>query len=112
MADAFTLASTLPPFLYQGNQSMVLTPVISATYEPADFEKKVNTQGHLFNLEAINRAVMSGKNVDANVDSYKKKIAEYHSNNIAKMPTIESVPVLGMASMKTITMKHLKNAME
>lgn len=114
MADAFKLATTLPPFLFESNNAMALTPVVSATYEPADYEKKVNTQGHLFRLEAINRAVMSGRMdlADNIVEGVKKNIEAYHSQNIAKMPPTQSVPVLGMASMKSMTMKHMKNAME
>lgn len=112
MANAFKLATTLPPFLYDGTQSIALTPVVSATYAPEDFERRLNTQTHLLGLETINRAVMSGKNVAESVEMVKKSIRAYHEANIRKMPAVESLPVLGMPTMKSMTMKHMKNAME
>lgn len=114
MADAYTLATTLPPDLYSANQSIALTPVVSATYEPTDFARKTGTQTHLTKLEAINRAVMSGRRdlADNVIDGIKKDIADYHSQNIAKMPATQTVPVLGMSSLKMATMKHAQKAME
>jgi len=93
---------------------MALTPVVSATYEPADFEKKLNTQSHLVRLETINRAVMSGRPalVDESVMRAQKNIANYHQSNISALPKVgDSMPVLGMSSLKTATLKHSQNAM-
>lgn len=115
MADAFTLATTLPPFLFESNKSVALAPVVSATYEPADFERKLNTQTHLFDMEAINRSVMSGKKDMTNqlVSKMSANIQSYHEGNMKRIPPTDTIPVLGMtASMKSITMKHMKNAME
>lgn len=114
MANAFTLATTLPPDLYQGNQSIALAPVVSATYESADITRSMNTRPHLVNYEAINRAVMSGQRdlADNVIDKVKKDIEAYHSGNIAKMPPTQSVAVLGMASMKSATMKHSQKSMQ
>jgi len=114
MANAFKLATTLPPFLFDANSSMALAPVVSATYEPADFEKKMNTQGHLTRLEAINRAVMSGKRdlADNIVADVKSRIETYHQTNMKNMPQVQSaMPLLGMSSLKSATMKHSQNAM-
>lgn len=108
------MATTLPPDLYSGNQSIALTPPISATYEPADFERKNNNQTHLTKLEALNRAVMAGRRdlADNVVEEIKKGIADYHSQNVAKMPATQTMPVLGMSSLKMATMKHSQKAMQ
>lgn len=114
MADAFTLATTLPPFLFESNNAVALAPVVSATYEPADFEKKMNTQSHLTRLEAINRAVMSGKRdlADNVVADVKSRIETYHQTNMKNAPQVTtSMPLLGMSSLKSATMKHSQNAM-
>ena len=112
MADAFTLATTLPPFLFSGNQSVALAPVVSATYEVADHTKRLNTNTHLFQLEAINRSIMSGRNADKDVEDYKKTIKQFHMANIAKMPATQTMPVLGRSSLTSATMKHSQKAME
>lgn len=114
MANAFTLATTLPPDLFQANKAVALAPVVSATYESADFSRSMNTRPHLANYEAISRAVMSGQRdlADNVVDKVKKDIEAYHTGNIAKMPVTKSVPVLGMSSLKSATMKHSQKAME
>ena len=114
MADAFTLALTLPPDLFQGNKAVALAPVVSATYESADFSRTMNTRPHLANYEAISRAVMSGQRdlADNVIEKVKKDMDAYHTGNIAKMPATKSVPVLGMSSLKSATMKHSQKAME
>ena len=114
MADAFTLATTLPPDLFQGNKAVALAPVVSATYESTDFTRGLNTRSHLANYEAISRAVMSGQRdlADNVIDKVKKDIEAYHMGNIAKMPVTKTATVLGMHSLKSITMKHSQKAME
>ena len=115
MADAFTLATTLPPDLFSANQSVRLTPVVSATYEPADFARTINNQTHLMKLEAINRAVMSGRRdlADNVIEEVKSGIEAYHTQNIAKMPPTQTIPVLGMSSsLKMATMKHSQNSIQ
>lgn len=114
MADAFTLATTLPPDLFSANQSVRIAPVVSGSYEIADVDRKNADKTHLINLEAINRAMMSGRRdlADNVIDEVKRGIAAYHTQNISKMPPVQSVPVLGMSSIKTATMKHSQKAME
>jgi hypothetical protein len=114
MADPFTLAVTLPPFLFDSNKSMALAPVVSATYAPPDFEKKLNKQVHLLGLESINRAVMSGKNVAETVTDVTDKIDAYHKGNMERFKdSAKAVPILGMDStLKSATQKHMAKSKE
>jgi hypothetical protein len=111
MADPFTLAVTLPPFLFDSNKSMPLAPVVSATYSSADFEKRVNKR---VGLESVNRAVMSGKNVDKTITDVTDKIDAYHKGNMERFKSIsEPIPILGMDStLKSATQKHMAKSKE
>jgi hypothetical protein len=110
MADPFTLAVTLPPFLYDSSQSEKKQPVVSATYTPVDFKRNFMNTMHLEHLESINRAMMSGRRdlADNMIQMAKDKVADYHQMNKERFKTQEAVPIPGMQpSMKMATAKHL-----
>jgi hypothetical protein len=109
MADPFTLAVTLPPFLYDGSQSEKKQPVVSATYTPDDYKRNVMNTIHLEHLESINRAIMSGRRdlADNMIQMAKDQVNDYHQFNKERFKTKqEPVEILGQASLKTATAKH------
>jgi hypothetical protein len=115
MADAFTFAVTLPPFLYDSSQTEKKQPVVSATYTPDDYKRNFMNTIHLEHLESINRAVQSGRRdlADNMVQMAKDRVAEYHQKNQERFKTTESIPVLGMqTSLKTATAKHQAKSSE
>jgi hypothetical protein len=110
MADSFTLAVTLPPFLYDSSQSEKLQPVVSATHTPADFKRNFMNTVHLEHLESINRAMMSGRKdlADNMIQMAKDRVADYHQMNKERFKTQEPVAIPGLQpSMKSATAKHL-----
>ena len=110
MANPFTLAVTLPPFLYDGSQSEKKQPVVSATYTPEDYKRNFMNTTHLEHLESINRAIMSGRRdlADNIIQMAKDRVAEYHQFNKERFKVQEASPIPGMQpSMKTATAKHL-----
>lgn len=109
MANPFTMAITLPPFLYDGSQTEKKQPVVSATYTPADYKRNFMNTIHLEHLESINRAVMSGRKdvADNMVEMAKDRVAEYHQANKERFKTTQPTEILGMqTSLKTMTAKH------
>jgi len=112
MANPFTLAVTLPPFLYDSSQAEKKQPVVSATYTPDDYKRNFMNTVHLEHLESINRAVMSGRRdlADNMIQMSKDQIADYHQFNKERFKVQDPTPIPGMQpSMKTATAKHLAN---
>ena len=115
MADPFTLAVTLPPFLYDSSQTEKKPPVISATYTPADYKRNFMNTMHLEHLESVNRAVQSGRRdlADNMIQMAKDKISEYHQANKDRFKTQQPAEILGMqTSLKTATAKHQAKSSE
>jgi hypothetical protein len=115
MADPFTLAVTLPPFLFDSSQAEKKQPVVSATYTPADYKRNFMNTTHLEHLESINRAVMSGRKdvADNMVQMAKDRVAEYHQFNKERFKTTQPTEILGMqTSLKTATAKHQAKSSE
>jgi hypothetical protein len=115
MANPFTLAVTLPPFLFDGSQTEKKQPVVSATYTPEDYKQNFMNTRHLDHLESINRAVMSGRRdmADNMVEMAKDRIAEFHQANMERFKTTPAEPILGMQmSLKTATAKHQTKSTE
>ena len=115
MANPFTLAMTLPPFLYDGSQTEKKQPVISATYTPEDYKRNFMNTRHLEHLESINRAVMSGRRdvADNLVQMAKERIADYHQFNQERFKVSEPQAIPGMQmNLKTATAKHQAKSTE
>lgn len=115
MADAFELAISLPPFLYNGSQTEKLQPVVSATYTPEDYKRNVNNSLHLHHFEMINRAAQSGRKADLDraVEMVHDEINAYHAKNQMAFAPQEPVKVVGMnPDLKTATMKHRAKTQE
>lgn len=110
MADPFTLATTLPPFLYDSSQTEKKQPAVSATYTPEDYKRNFMNTRHLEHLESINRAVMSGRRdlADNMIQMAKDHVADYHQFNKERFKVQQATPIPGLQpSMKTATAKHL-----
>lgn len=114
MADAYTMAITLPPFLYESQQKELLPKVLSATYTPKEYAAAVGVKAqHNQMLEQVNRAVMGGnqQHINSAIAAAHDSITAYHQKNIANMPkdTAQPIPGRGMNSLKMATEKLARN---
>ena len=115
MADPFTLAVTLPPFLYDSSQTEKKPPVVSATYTPEDYKRNFMNTIHLEHLESINRAIQSGRRdlADNMIQMAKDRISDYHEANKKRFKVSqEPVDILGQTTLKTATAKHQAKSSE
>jgi hypothetical protein len=114
MADAFKMAVTLPPFLYDSSQKELLPKVISATYTPKEYAEAVSVKAqHNQMLEKVNRAVMGGnqQHINAAIAAAHDTVTAYHQKNVANMPkdTAQPIPGRGVNSLKMATEKLMRN---
>jgi hypothetical protein len=113
MADAYKMAITLPPFLYDSSQAEKLQPVISGTYTPREYAEAVSVKAqHNQMLEKINRAVRSGRSelISASIAEAHDTITAYHKKNLSKMPKNTAQPLVGRSVESSLKSKTEKLA--
>ena len=110
MANAYQMAITLPPFLYESQQKELLARPVNATYTPAEYAAAVSVKAqHNQMLENVNRAVMSGhqEHISSAIAAAHDTITAYHQKNVNNMPkdTAQPIPGRGVNSLKMATDK-------
>ena len=116
MANAFELAATLPPFLFDAAQSNPIAHPVSATYTPADYARMVEDRRLQFaDVTRLERIVKSGDKEATKraIEDLQAKINAYHMKNQERFAPQQPVPVLGMeSSLKNATVKHQQKSKE
>ncbi len=116
MADAFTLAATLPPFLFDAAQSTPIAHPVSATYVSEDYQRMIDDQRLQFaDMQRVATLARSGNKeaLDRAVKDVQAKISAYHAKNQQRFAPEQAQPVLGMdSSLKNATMKHKQKSEE
>jgi len=116
MADAFTLAATLPPFLFDAAQSVAIAHPVSATYTLDDYKRMVDDQQlQVKDTQRLAGLARSGDKaaLQRAVEDVQTKISAYHAKNQERFAPQQAQPVLGMdSSLKNATMKHKQKTEE